>query len=67
MERDLLTRMLTLSLYENIDVGNILFYSLTLIPMSLCHTDGAMLKTDKSVLIKILENNIIIQLVCENH
>ena len=36
----------------------VLSYPLTPVPFSLCHADGTMLKTDKSVLLKHLESTV---------
>ncbi|XP_076672225.1 uncharacterized protein LOC143371161 [Andrena cerasifolii] len=36
----------------------VLTYPLTPVPLSLCHIDGTMCKTDKSALLKLLQNNI---------
>lgn len=55
---DLFRKMLTLSLDENINVDKIIYNSTTPMPMSLCHTDGTMLKPDKSLLIKMWKNKI---------
>lgn len=61
MQTDIFRIMLALSLKENIDLGKLISYSLTSIPMSLYHTGGTMLKIDKPVVIKMLEEKIIIQ------
>ena len=61
MERDLFGRMLALSLKENVDITKVLSYPLTPVPMFLCHIDGTMYKTDKAVLMKMLEKKIATQ------
>lgn len=58
LQRDLFGRMLGISMDHNIDVLKILSYPITPVPLSLCHLDGAICKTAKSVLGKCLEANI---------
>jgi len=58
MQRNLFGRMLGISLEKQIDVLETLKYPLTPIPTSMCHLDGTMYKTDKSALMKILEQKI---------
>lgn len=58
MQRNLFGKLLRLSLEKNLDIESTLSYPLTAIPLSLCHMDGAICKTDKSVLFKILEKEI---------
>jgi len=58
MQRNLFGRMLGRSLEKQIDVLETLKYPLTPIPTSMCHLDGTMYKTDKSALMKILEQKI---------
>lgn len=55
---NLMGRILILALEHKIDMLKILFYPLTAVPLSLCHIDGSMNKTDKSTLLKLLENRI---------
>lgn len=55
MQRDLFGRLLGISLEQNIDITKVLSYPLTPVPMSLCHLDGTICKTDKSILMKYLE------------
>lgn len=43
---------------HQIDVLKILSYPITPVPLALCHLDGGFCKTDKSVLVKCLEQNI---------
>lgn len=49
------------SLDKYIDVGNSLSWPLTTMPMSQSQTDGTVLKINKSVLLKMLQQKIIIQ------
>jgi len=58
LQRDLFGRMLAISINENTDIEKILTYPLTPVPMSMCHLDGSIFKTDKSVLLKALEKNV---------
>lgn len=58
MERDLMGRLLFLSLEKQIDLQEVLTYPLTPIPLSLAHLDGTMLSTDKSVLMRTLETKV---------
>lgn len=58
MQRDLFGRLLAVSLEQHIDLEKVLSFPLTPVPLSLCHLDGTMCKTDKSVLLKCLENTI---------
>ena len=48
MERDLFGSILFMSLQHQIDVGELFKIPLTPVPLSLCHVDGSMLKTQKS-------------------
>ena len=50
MERELFGSILFLALQRKIDVGEVLKYPLTPIPLSLCHVDGTLQKTQKSKL-----------------
>lgn len=65
MQRNLFGKLLRLSLEKNLDLNSVLSYPLTPIPLSLCHVDGAICKTDKSVLFKVLENEIKDELVSD--
>ncbi|CAH0563075.1 unnamed protein product [Brassicogethes aeneus] len=58
MQRDLFGRLLALSLKKKIDLAKVLTYPLTPMPMSLCHVDGTICKTDKSTLMKTLTNEV---------
>lgn len=55
LQRDLFGRLLGLSLSENIDIKKVLRYPLTPVPLSMCHLDGSICKTTKSILMKLLE------------
>ena len=46
------------SLQQNIDMAEVLEYSLTPVPLSLSHVDGTMQKTHKATLIKPLESEV---------
>ena len=59
MERDLSGRILLMSLQHQIDVGELFKFPLTPVPLSLCHVDGSMLKTQKSKLLRELEQRIV--------
>lgn len=58
LQRDLFGRLLSLSLDTQIDLEKILCFPITPIPLSLCHSDGSVNKTVKSVLVKELEKQI---------
>ena len=53
--RDLFGSILYISLGRKVDMGEVLNYPLTPVPLSLSHVDGKMLKTDKSKLYNVLE------------
>lgn len=60
LERDLISKILLLAIDKNIDLQLVLHYPLTPVPMPLCNidgsSDGSMIKTDKSALLKLLQN-----------
>lgn len=58
IQRDLFGRMLGISIDFNIDISKILSYPITPVPMSMCHLDGTICKTEKSALMKHLEKGI---------
>lgn len=58
LQRDLFGRMLGISMDHNVDVIKILSFPITPVPLSLCHLDGAICKTNKSVLTKCLESGV---------
>lgn len=55
LQRDLFGRLLPLSLDAQINLEKMLRFPITQIPLSLCHIDGSINKTVKSVLVKVLE------------
>ena len=59
MERDLFGCILFLALQQKIDMGEVLKYPLTPVPLSLCHVDGTMQKTQKSALMTEIEKRIV--------
>lgn len=50
LQRDLFGRMLGIAIKEKTDVEKILTFPITPVPMSLCHLDGSICKTEKSAL-----------------
>lgn len=56
MERDLFGSLLLLSVKRSVDIEKVLAYPLTPIPLSLCHIEGDIRKTEKLALIKALKN-----------
>lgn len=58
VERNIMGRLLVLSLKHKIDLLIVLSYPLTTVPLSLSHLDGSINKTDKSKLYKLLENRV---------
>lgn len=58
MQRDLFGQLLRISLEKSLDIDKVLMYPLTPMPFSLCHADGSICKTDKSILVKILEKRV---------
>ena len=59
MERDLFGSILFLALQGKIDMGEVLKYTWTLVPSSLCHVDGTLQKTQKPKLLTDLEGIIV--------
>ncbi|CAF4952709.1 unnamed protein product [Pieris macdunnoughi] len=55
MQRDLFAQLLLISLEQTLNIDKVLSYPLTPVPLAMCHADGIICKTDKSVLLKILE------------
>ncbi|GBP88538.1 hypothetical protein EVAR_21746_1 [Eumeta japonica] len=55
LQGDLFGRLLVLSLDTSIDLEKVLSFPITPMPLSLCHIDGSINKTDKSVLVHELE------------
>lgn len=58
IQRDLFGRMLGISMDFKIDISKILSYPITSVPLSMCHLDGTICKTDKSALMKCLEKEV---------
>lgn len=58
MQRDLFGQLFSLSLEQTLNIDKVLAYPLTPVPLALCHTDGTICKTDKSVLLKVLQKEI---------
>lgn len=58
IKRDLFGRMLSISIDHKVDIAKILSYPITPVPLSMCHFDGAICKTQKSVLMKSLEKGL---------
>lgn len=58
MQRDIFGQLLRISLEKTLDIDKVLSYPLTPIPLALCHADGIICKTNKSVLMKLLEKKI---------
>lgn len=56
--RDLMGHLLILAMSEEVDLGHVLSFPLILVPLSLCHNDGIMTKTDKSKLLHVLEKRV---------
>ena len=56
--RDLMGRLVVLAMKKYLDLEHVMSYPLTTVPLSLCSTDGMMAKTDKSVLLNVLENKV---------
>lgn len=55
IQRDIFGRLLSASVKKKIDIEKTLCFPLTPIPFSLCHNDGSICKTPKSILLKELE------------
>ena len=56
--RDLFGRLLFLSTLEKIDLEKVFQYPLTPVPLSLCHLDGSLNKTDKAKMMHKLEGKV---------
>ncbi|GFY05337.1 uncharacterized protein TNCV_2207831 [Trichonephila clavipes] len=50
--------MLGISMDYNVDISKILSYPITSVPLSMCHLDGTICKTNKSALMKCLEKEV---------
>ncbi|GFY38989.1 hypothetical protein TNIN_122071 [Trichonephila inaurata madagascariensis] len=58
IQRDLFGRMLGISMDYNVDISKILSYPMISVPLSMCHLDGTICKTNKSALMKCLEEEV---------
>ncbi|CAH1173831.1 unnamed protein product [Phaedon cochleariae] len=58
MQRDLFGQFLCISLKKSLDIEKVLIYPLTPVPLSMCHIDGTICKTNKAALLKILEQQV---------
>lgn len=58
IQRDLFGRLLGISIDYKVDMAKILSYPITPVPLSLRHFDGGICKTQKSTLMKSLENSV---------
>ncbi|KAK6168761.1 hypothetical protein SNE40_019944 [Patella caerulea] len=58
MERDMMGRLLYISLENKLDLMITLSYPLTPMPLVFCHIDETMISTQKSLLLKALESRI---------
>ncbi|KAL4703623.1 hypothetical protein ACJJTC_007650 [Scirpophaga incertulas] len=58
VQRDFFGRLLALSIQHNIDLEKTLSYPITTVPLSLCHEDGTIHKTQKSAMVEILKANV---------
>lgn len=58
MQRDLFGQFLCISLKRSLDIDKVLKYPLTPVPLSMCHIDGSICKTNKAALLKVLEQQI---------
>ena len=59
MERNLFSKLLCVALEKKIDLKEILRYPLTPVPLSLCHFDGILRTTQKSKLLKHLDELVV--------
>ena len=57
--RDLFGSLLELTIEKRIDIREVLAYSLTPLPLSLCHVDGSLLRSPKAALLHHLESKIV--------
>lgn len=58
VQTDLFGRILGISMDHKVDMAKILSYPITPVPLSMCHFDGAICKTQKSTLMKVLEKGV---------
>ena len=57
-DRQCFSRLLVVGQKRKVDLQNLLSYELSSVPVSLCHNDGSLRKTQKSVLLHELEKGI---------
>lgn len=57
MQRDLFGRMLGLSMDHSPNIEEMLCYPLIPVPMSMCHFDGTICKTEKSAIVPVFEKD----------
>ena len=58
MVRGLFGSVLFLSLQRKVDMAEVFYYPLTPVPLSLCYTDGTILKSPKAKLLTELESRV---------
>jgi hypothetical protein len=58
MERDMLGKLLMISLNQKLDIGLVLQYQLTPVPLVISHLDGTVNSADKAVLYKNQEKRV---------
>ena len=67
-DRSLFGRLLIASNSRNIDLRDVLTYELSPVPCALAHTDGTLRKSNKSILLTVLEDSVQVlpRLPCDN-
>ena len=67
-DRSLFGRLLIASNTRNIDLRDVLTYELSPVPCALAHTDGTLRKSNKSILLTVLEGSVQVlpRLPCDN-
>ena len=67
-DRSLFGRLLIASNTGNIDLRDVLTYELSPVPCALAHTDGTLRKSNKSILLTVLEDSVQVlpRLPCDN-
>lgn len=67
-DRSLFGRLLIPSNTRNIDLRDVLTYELSPVPCALAHTDGTLRKSNKSILLTVLEDSVQVlpRLPCDN-
>lgn len=58
MQRDLFGRLIYIAFQKLLDIDKVLSYFLSPIPLSMCHMDGSIDKTNKSAIFKLFEQQI---------